>query len=153
MKFSYTTKRYAEGFYVFVACVILFVAVLVAFVNLIVSLIIALVGILMVTSKYKLDIDLDNKTIDDYTWVLGAKTQAEHFRFQQLFYIYLTKKKFTQQMNARSQSAVRKGIQYTAYLKSDKDNHYLGESENETKLLAKVQPIANDLNLKVNTPD
>lgn len=148
-KISHTTKRYSEGFYLVAGLLLCFMAVLLLMVSLIATAILGFIGVLMLTSRYKLDLNTDEQKIEDYLWVLGAKTQLETFKYSTLFYIYINKKSYTQQMNYKSLSSTKKGVLYTAYLKSDKGNHYLGESENEVQLIGRLSSFANTLRVEI----
>lgn len=113
------------------------------------GLIMAFVGGIIASSSFKLVVDLDKKTIDDFLSILWLKTKHEQFKFQKIKYVIINGSKFKQQLNYKSISSNLSGMLYSAYLVCDDKKHFLGESENHDKLDAKVQAYAKKLGVEV----
>ncbi len=88
---THVSKNYFEGPVYALGWVFAFLVVIMLFANWMVSPIFVLLSILVLTARYKLEIDLQNGVILDYLHILGLKAQVEKFKFNNLEYIYITK--------------------------------------------------------------
>lgn len=113
------------------------------------GLILAFLGGIIVSSAFKLVVDLDKKTIDDHLSILWLKTKKEQFKFQKIKYIIINGAKFKQQLQLRAASSNVTGTRYSAYLVCDDKKHFLGESDNHDKLETKVRAFAEKLGTEV----
>jgi len=146
------TKNYFEGVIYALGWIFFLISPLMIFARWYLIPVFVILGILIITSKYKLVIYPARREIDDYLTILGAKTNFEHFRYSKLDYIYITRSRYTQQMNMESLSNTITGELFQAYLKSDADNHFLGESDDLITLREKVMPLARQLDLEIQNP-
>ena len=108
-----------------------------------------LVGIIIVSTSYRLIIDQSNGKTEDFLFFLGLKTNRIVKPTGKLEYIMITSGRYTQQLQLRAASTVIAGTMYSAYLVTDNENLYLGESKNKKKLTRKVHNIAHQLGLEL----
>ena len=147
------TKSYFEGTILILGWVFGFIALILLFINWFISPIFAFLAFLTLTAKYRLTINIANNEIEDFLFIIGIKTQTEKFKYASFEYIYITRSKYTQQLNMKSITSIVSGELYTAYLKSDVANHFLGEGKNLGELKAKIKPMAEQLELDIKIPN
>ena len=150
---KFDTKSYYEEVILFLGWVLGFIAVILLFTNWLISPIFAFLAILILTTKYRLTINIPNKEIEDFLVIIGIKTQTEKFKYASFEYVYITKNKYTQQLNMKSISSMVSGELYSAYLKSDVANHFLGEGKDLGELKVKIKPLVEQLKLEIKIPN
>ena len=146
------TKSYFEGTMYMLGWIFCFMGLISIAINWYVTPVFTLLAVTILTAKYRLTINPTTKKIEDFLYILGLKTQVERFNYSSLHYIYITRSKYTQQMHMKSLSSTVSGEMFTAYLKSDVENHFLGESKNLSALQKKVKHVATPLNLEIKNP-
>jgi hypothetical protein len=149
---STMTKMYFEGVLYFAGWTMIIISFPILFSLWWVGLIVGLLGLIIATTHYRLTVDTSNKTVLDFLWFLGLKSNLEKFSYSELHYILLKKSKFKQQLNHQSLSNTISGIQYTAYLICDDKKHYLGESQNFSELQSKMVNISKQLKTEIKYP-
>lgn len=115
----------------------------------IVGIILTMISTIIITTHYRLAINLEDKTYHDYVWMFGLRF-GEKGTFEDIQYIFIKKIKVSQTMNSRvSSSTIRKEM-FDAYLKFSEENkiHLLTE-ESKEELLAKLTEISSKINTKI----
>jgi hypothetical protein len=107
-------------------------------------------GITILTTHYRLFIDLKQKSYMEYVSLLGLKVGRDRGRFEHIEYIFIKKSRVSQVLNSRVQSTTIHKWQYDGYLKfSEQNKIHLITLENRVKLKAKLSVMATQLNTKV----
>lgn len=148
-----TTKNYFDGVFYGLGWVLLVLSPPVLFAKWWLALILLLLGILLVTTRYQIKIDPNAQLIDDYLWILGIKTDRVVTTYSRVDFIYITTAKYSQQMNLKSISSTVQGTLFKAFLRSDRDNHYLGEAKDLNGVIDKVAKLAHVLKLEIKKPE
>lgn len=126
----------------------LLVAVVISMMYPIVAILLLLMGIVIVSTHYRLSIDPENKEYREYLWILGLK-KGEIQPYHSLHDIYI--RHITQNIEYGFVSRVsgRKKV-YSAALELDEDSSvFIGEHANESKLLKKVNKLAQGLQTSI----
>lgn len=124
-------------------------AVLIVSTNFIPAVICIMSGVIVLTTSYRLEIDLENKTYKDYVWFLGMKN-GKTARYENIQYLFIKKSKISQQLNSRVSSTTITKDAFNAYLKfSEEEKIHLLTSESKTVLVKKLRNIANMLQVKI----
>ena len=150
---TFTTKNYFDGVIYLGGWVLLLLSIPAFIVLWYVGIIMLLVGIIIISTAYKIEIAPQEKFINEYLWFLGIKLQQEKYSFDNLAYFYITKSRYSQQLNMGPASSTARGVIYTGFLKSDAANHYLGESKKVNELSKKIDKLNKTLKLSVNLPE
>lgn len=150
---SIITKQYFEGVLYYSGWFFLVACLPIIFSSIWVALGFGVGGLMILTTRYQLSVDLENKTVSDYLWLFGIKTNLEKFRYQKMHYVLITKIHYKQQLNHQSISSSISGTLYKAFLVCDEQKHFLGESQNFSKLQSKMSSICFKLNTRINYPD
>lgn len=143
------TKNYFDGDIYFMGWIFGLTGLVLLFLNWQLTPIFAFLAVLILTAQYKLTINLETNEIDDFLFIIGFKTQKEKFKFSTLDHIYITQSNYTQQLNYKSISSTVRGELYNAYLKSDEEDIFLGESKDLDKLKEQLKPLAQQMKLEV----
>jgi len=104
-------------------------------------------GVILVSTVYKLEINPSLKIIDDYLFLFGRKFDLVSKSFSELKYISVKEGRYSQQLNYKSLSSVVEGTIYSAYLMTDSDNYYLGESKSKKRISKKAKSCASKLQI------
>jgi len=142
-----TTQSYFGTYFYNIGISMLVVAIPITVIRWYVGLILFAVGAVLISTVYKLEIDLKNKTIDDYLFLLGQKKSLVSNRFESLRYVTLKKGRYSQQLNYKSISTVVEGEMYSAYLYTDSESYYLGEAKRKKSIEKKARGIASKLQI------
>ena len=146
----FTTKSYFEGMPYYLGWAFAVAALIVIPVQWYLAPIFGLLSFLILTGNYKIAIDREHQVIEDFLSLLGTKSQVEKFRYSAIECIYITQSKYAQKLNMDYLSSTVSGKMYNAYLRTDSDNIFLGESKNLNKLKAKLKPLAKELEIGIN---
>ena len=112
-----------------------------------VGIIFVLLGIVLTSTVYKLVIDPSTKQIDDYLFFLGMRKGQVLKHYKELKHITIKSGRYTQQLQLRAASTTIEGTMYSAYLYTDEENFYLGESKNQRRITKKAKRIAEKLDI------
>lgn len=115
----------------------------------IVGIFLTLISTIIITTHYRLAIDLHEKTYHDYVWFFGFRF-GESGTFERIDYIFINKIRVSQTMNSRvSSSTIRKEM-FDAYLKFSEENKiHLLTLENKEKLILKLKELSPNINSKI----
>ncbi len=104
---------------------------------------------LLITTHYRIKIDLQNQTLKEYTWIFFMR-KGKTIELQKPQYVYINTSEKSMNYGRVAQLTSRK-INFTAYLKlEDNKSIYLGESTKEKRLFKKAQKIATILSIPLN---
>jgi hypothetical protein len=126
-----------------------FTAIMLLFTNWILSIVLLFASIVVFTTHYRLAINLEDKTFQDYVWVLGMKMGGIE-DFKSIEYLFIKKNQVSQTMHLKvASSTVRKDV-YDAYIKfSETQKIHLLTADKKRTLLERLGPIAKNLNIKM----
>ena len=148
-KLDFKTTRYFPGTFIFLGG-LLVICGLVALTKIIVlGLLLFLIAAFLLTTTYGLTINLEQKHYHDYLWVLGYK-KGGWKSFECIDYFFIKQRNVTQTMHMKSiTNTVHKPV-YDGYLRfSEKNKIFIASFENKNKLLAKLEPMARQLDLEI----
>lgn len=145
---SISTQTYFGDHFYYTGWVLLILGIPIMITNWYVGIIALLIGILVTTSSYKLVIDLNTKHIEDYLFILGMKRNLLIKEFSQLMKVTVKSSKYSQQLQLRAASTVIEGTMYSAYLVTDTETLFLGESKSKSRIDRKAQKIAASLGVE-----
>lgn len=149
MKTDFKTANYFSNYLIFSAVVLLIIGFAAVTLNLIVAIILCFGSLIIFTTHYRLQLDLDNKVYHDYVWVLGMK-HGEKGRFDRIEYLFIKKSKVSQTMYSRGASSTIKKELYDGYLKfSNEKKIHLMTKENKADLMVTLKSMATRLNVSV----
>lgn len=114
------------------------------------AVILILPGVIILTTKYVTEIDIDNKRYHDYLSFLGMRLNNETQRFGRLIKIVITKGDHSQTVNTHVQSRQINWSDYTATLIFDKGKPLdLITRNDKHELLKGLKPFAEFLSVDV----
>jgi len=114
-----------------------------------VGIIFLMLAALLLTSVYMLVIDVSSKRVEDYLYILGMKKDLVTKDYSKLHHISIKSGRYSQQLQLRAASTIIEGTMYSAYLISDQESFYLGESKSKKKITKKARDIAVKLNVQL----
>ncbi|MCK5705004.1 MAG: hypothetical protein KAI29_27820 [Cyclobacteriaceae bacterium] len=148
-KIYITTQTYFEELFYFVGWSSLILAIPLFIVKWYVGIIAISLGIIITTTVYKLIVDTVNNQVEDFLFFLGMRKNLTITRFNKIHHIAIKSGTYTQQLNLKSLSSTISGTIYSAYLMTDEENYFLGESKNKNRITAKASSIAIKLNAEL----
>lgn len=116
-----------------------------------ITFVLVVLSLISFSTRYVLEVDLDNKVINDSFYFLWIRTTSEQFKFNKLNSIRLDKQRHV--YNATTRSRVRQADfnEYIATLEYDHDKSVELERKMEYQPLAdQVTYMAEQLNIPVN---
>ena len=144
-KVTITTQTYFEDHFYISGWVLLVIALPLFIIKWYVGIISLLLGVIITTTSYKLIVDPGRGQIQDFLFFLGKKVNLVTKENSELDYIYIKKGRYSQQLQLRAASSVIEGTMYSAYLKTDAENLYLGQSKKKKRIHKKASKIAEEL--------
>jgi len=148
-KIDFKTSDYFPGIVMASSAVFTFVGTIVLFVNLVVGVVLLLMSIVILTTRYRIEIDFVNKTFKEYLWIAGLK-QGEEENFDKIEYLYITRSNVSQKLNSRVSSTTIYKQVYNGFLKfSETQKIRLFSEDNKEALLKKLKPISTKLNTEI----
>ena len=107
-----------------------------------------ILGAVVITARYRLEINLTNRSYHDYLWIAGFKT-GEKGVFNHIECLYLNKSNYSQKVNSRASTMTRYGIEYNGYIKFDTDEVHLLTDDSKRKVLKKLEKLSKKLQSNV----
>ncbi len=108
-----------------------------------------LVGLILVTTQYRLEINLDKKYYREYVWILGLRS-GQKIKFNQIQYLYLTRSKKTQVYGQTYKNHYVTGTHFNGYIKfSDEEKILIGDSSSKDWVLKRLQKVGSKLGLEI----
>jgi hypothetical protein len=113
------------------------------------SVVLFILSFLLISTHYRIKIDLQNHTLKEYTWIFFIR-KGKTVKLETPQYVYINANK--KSMNyGRVAQLTSSNMSFSAYLKIKENNAvYLGESTNEKRLLTKAQKFATFLSIPLN---
>ena len=106
-------------------------------------------SVLVLTTHYRLEIDVDRKICHDYLWLCGFRL-GERKSFDSLDYLFIKPVKVSQRMSARVASTVVHKESFDGYLKfSNAETLHIATRDSHHALLKQLQKLASKLHLRV----
>lgn len=148
LKITIKTKSYFGDHFYYTGWVALILAIPVFIIKWYVGLLFLFIGIVVATSHYKLSIDQSTKQILEYLHIFGMKRETELKKYDQLRYVTIKSRRYSQQLQLRAASTVVEGTMYSAYLITDAEHIFLGESKRRQKISNKARSIAEKMGIE-----
>lgn len=128
-------SRFFTNQWLFVGILLMVGGIVMIFKVIIVGIFLTLISTIIITTHYRLAIDLNEKTYHDYVWLFGFRI-GERSTFDRIDYIFIKKIRVSQTMNSRGSSSTIRKEMFDAYLKFSEENkiHLLTE-ESKKKLI------------------
>ncbi len=148
-KVDFKTSPYFSGIFIFLGIFLLLIGLAALFIDVMDASILLFVSFMILTTHYRLSIDLDTKTFHDYTWFLGFKN-GEKGKFESIEYLFLKKNRVSQKMQLKAaNTTVRKEV-YDGYIKfSETEKIHLFTKDNKKDILAKLRELSTMLNVRI----
>jgi hypothetical protein len=108
-----------------------------------------LVGILVLTTNYVTEINLQEKTYNDFLSLLGLKLNNESKKFHSIDRIVISKGNYSQTLNTRWRSRQLDWADYTGTLILDNDTLDLLTKQSKRELLKGLKEFSDFLNVSV----
>ena len=147
-KISVSTQPYFGGQFYYVGWALLIASIPMGIALWYAGVIALVIGIFIITTTYKLEIDLKNNQIKDFLFLLGMKKSCIVKQFNRLDHVSIKSGWYSQQLQLRAASTIIEGTMYSAYLMTDTENFYLGESKSKKRITQKARQIAAKLNIE-----
>lgn len=142
-------SRYFSNQWLFVGILLMAGGIVMIFKVIIVGIFLTLISTIIITTHYRLAINLNKKTYHDYVWFFGFRF-GERGTFEKVDYIFVKKIRVTQTMNSRvSSSTIRKEM-FDAYLKFSEENKiHLLTLESKEELITKLKELSTKIGTKI----
>ncbi|MDH5599578.1 MAG: hypothetical protein OEY34_10665 [Cyclobacteriaceae bacterium] len=148
-KIDFKTSGYFPGGVIFTGIVLLPAGLYSLLFNSIAGTVFILISLVILTTHYRLQVDLKNKKYHDYLWILGFKS-GEKGHFDSIESIYITKSRVTQKLNHRSLSNVVQKQVYNGYIKfSGNEPVHIITKDSKAKVEEKVRELAEGIKMGV----
>ena len=147
---NFKTSSYFSASAVIFGAILLPVSLAALFANLVLGLVIIVISIVLLTTHYRLEIYFQNMTFRDYVSFLGFLKSGEREHFETVGYLFIKTNRVSQTVNSRISSMTVEKMVYDGYLKfSDEQKIHIASRDDKGRLLKKLQPISNQLNIKI----
>ena len=146
-KITITTQHYFEDVSYYTGWGLLVIGFLVLLFTWYVGVVMLLLGIIVTTTTYKLVIDTPGHMVHDYMLFLGFKLNMKVTRFEKIQYVEIRSNTYSQKLNMASLSSTVRGTLFSAYLVTDKEKFFLGDSKVRGVITDKADVIAAQLNV------
>ena len=146
-KITITTQHYFEDVSYYTGWGLLVIGFLVLLFTWYVGVVMLLLGIIVTTTTYKLVIDTPGHMVHDYMLFLGFKLNMKVTRFEKIQYVEIRSTTYSQKLNMASLSSTVRGTLFSAYLVTDKEKFFLGDSKVRGVITDKADVIAAQLNV------
>ena len=148
-KVDFRTSPYFSGVFIFIGILLALIGAAGLFINVMDATILLFVSFMILTTHYRLSINLDTKTFHDYVWFLGFKN-GEKGKFERIEYLFVKTNRVSQKMQLKAaNSTIRKEV-YDGYLKfSETEKIHLLTKDNKQDVVKKLREISAILNVKI----
>jgi hypothetical protein len=148
-KNDFRTSSYFPETIRFVSILLIPAGLLFIFVNLIAGAIFLISAVVVLTTHYRLEVDLENKVYRDYVWFLGLKN-GKTSRYENIEYLFIKKSKVSQNLNSRISTKTITKNMFDGYLKfNEAEKIHLLTKENKTVLITRLKTMAEGLQVKI----
>lgn len=146
---DFKTTSYFPGYIIGAGVAFVIVGIAALTINQLASALLFGFSLLVLTTHYRLRIDLDGKTYHDYLWILGLRN-GEKGSFESLECLLYRKSRVSQKMQLRGASSTIHKDVYEGYLVlSDSRKIYLQTTDSRESMVKFLQSKAALLNLRV----
>jgi hypothetical protein len=113
------------------------------------SIIVVLIGIFIVTTRYGLKIDSENKKYQDYLQIAGLKT-GEEKEYEQIEKLFITAGKKTTKMQLRGHASYLNQLEYNGFIKfSEDDKVHLISSKDKKVVMGLLKLFSDELAINI----
>jgi hypothetical protein len=148
-KIDFKTTNYFPGTFIFLGVLLVICGLVAVTKILLLGLLLFAIAVFLLTTTYRLTIDMDQQRYHDYLWMLGYK-KGEWISFERIDYFFIKRRNASQTMHMKSiTNTVHKPV-YDGYLKfSDDHKVFIATYEHKDELMAKLKPMAEKLEVKI----
>lgn len=108
-----------------------------------------LLGVILITTQYRMEINMTQKYYREYVWFLGIKTGAK-IPFEEIHYFYITRSKKTKVYGQTYKNHYVTGACYNGYTKfSENEKIFIGDSDSKDSILERIAKINTVLKLDI----
>ena len=123
---------------------------LIIFINMAVGVITILIGVIIMTTHYRVKIDFENKTYQEYLRILGFKDMETKTSFDHIEYLFIKKNQVSQTLNSQIRSYTITRPAFDGYLKFSEINKvHVGTDTQRNNLIKKLKQLSAQLNVKI----
>jgi hypothetical protein len=145
MKIKITTSYYFEGFFNILGYVMIPIAIYLLFVNqYTIGLIVGYIAFVLLTSKYQLLIDPNEKYYKDYLWISGFEI-GDKKSFHQLGVVSVKPEKYVQRISSFAYNKEMRFTVYAIYIFIDGEELYAGEYKEKPKADERAKELSAQL--------
>jgi len=101
-------------------------------------------GSIVLTARYRLEINLTQQTFHDYLWIAGFR-KGEKSNFQNIEFLFVNKRNYRQQINSRVSTMTKYGVEYNGHIRFDTDDVHLLSSDSKAQVVRKLKKISGKL--------
>lgn len=147
--FDFRISQYFSKQWIFFGILLMIVGIGMLFKVIIVGVILSMMSTVIITTHYRLAIDLTAKTYNDYVWLIGLRF-GEKGIFEKIDYIFIKKITVSQTMNSRGSSSTIRKEMFDSFLKFSEENkiHLLTMAKKE-ELIEKLTKLSSKINTKI----
>jgi hypothetical protein len=148
-KISFITQTYFEDHFYYLGWGLLLLSIPLLVIKWYFGVLTLGLGMIILTTAYKLIVDFNDKQIVEYLFFIGMKRNMERHDYKEISRISIHSGVYTQQLNYKSLSSNVQIIMYSAYLETDTEKYYCGESKSLQKLKRRMQSRAKVMEIPV----
>lgn len=145
---NFRTSLYFSGSIIFLG-VLLLIPSFITRISLIATVPFLFVSLIIFTTHYRLEIDLQRRVYRHYVWLLGMK-RGNPESFEKIDYVFIKRNKVSQSMHSRVASSTVHSEVFEGFLRfSEKDKIHLITARKKESLVKKLKIIASQLNTQI----
>jgi hypothetical protein len=146
---DFKTSRYFSGGQILVGLFLIPIATVIWMKSIVGAVLVLIVSLVILTTHYRLRLDLKNRSYHDYLWILGLR-HGEKGRFDQIDYLFLKASKVSQSMHLRAASSTITKHVIDAYIRLTPDNKiHLFTRDSKHDVIVRLKELAKLLNTRV----
>jgi hypothetical protein len=146
---DFKTSRYFSGAQILVGLFLIPIATVVWMKSVVGAVLVLIVSLVILTTHYRLRLDMKNKSYHDYLWILGLR-HGEKGKFDQIDYLFLKVSKVSQSMHLRAASSTITKHVIDAYIRLTPDNKiHLFTRDSKHDVVVRLKDLAQLLNTRV----
>ncbi len=146
---DFRISQYFSNQWIFVGFLLIIIGLGIIFKVIIIGVLLSLMGIVIITTHYRLAINLTAKTYHDYVWLFGLRF-GEKGMFENIEYIFIKKIKVSQTINSKVSSTTIRKEMFDCYLKLSEENKiHLLTIESKEELITRLRELSSKINTKI----
>jgi len=149
MTLNVNTGWYFEGPPRWLGYLFLVIAIPIVGKSIVWPVVLGLLGVIIITTRYGVEINADEKSYKEYTWFLGFK-KGKRIYYDNIQYVFLKPVKVSRTYNGRIQNSTITNTEFNGFLKfSEHEKIYVGSALKRKDVLNKIIPVATKLGISI----